>query len=46
MNGFYKISLKTWGKYSDEIIHCPKFKFRGNDIICKGGDMFAFWYEG
>ena len=44
---FYKISLKTWGKYSDrDYTIAPKFKFRGNDIICKGGDMFAFWYEG
>ena len=23
----------------------PKFNYRGRDIVCKGGEMYAFWYD-
>lgn len=44
---FYNVNIKSWGKHSDrDYTIQPGFIFLSKDIICKGGELFAFWYEG
>lgn len=44
---FYKIETKSFGNRSkqDYVIE-PDFKFTNRDLVCKGGSMYGYWYDG
>ena len=43
---FYDITIREWTRStSKDYTLTPTFNYRGKDIVCKGGDMYAFWYN-
>lgn len=47
MMDFYNITIKSFGQRakSDYVI-TPEFTYITDDLICKGGSMYAYWYDG
>lgn len=43
---FYDIRTRKWSasRMKDYTVK-PSFNYRGKDIVCKGGSMYAFWYN-
>lgn len=43
---FYDIQTREWTRSSSkDYTITPTFNYRGKDIVCKGGSMYAFWYN-
>lgn len=43
---FYDIRTKKWSRSSlKDYTIAPSFNYRGKDIVCKGGSMYAFWHN-
>ena len=44
---FYNITPREWSnsRIKDYTLK-PSFNYTGKDIVCKGGGMYAFWYNG
>ena len=43
---FYDIQTRKWNRSSiKDYTIAPSFNYRGKDIVCKGGNMYAFWYN-
>lgn len=44
---FYEITTRRWpGSRTKDYTISPQFNYRGKDIVCKGGSMYAFWHDG
>lgn len=43
---FYTVETRRWSRSSmKDYTVSPKFNYRGRDIVCKGGEMYAFWHN-
>lgn len=43
---FYDITTREWTRStSKDYTITPTFIYGGKDIVCKGGEMYAFWYN-
>lgn len=44
---FYTITAKTFGsRAKQDYIVAPEFMYLTEDLVCKGGGMYAYWYDG
>jgi hypothetical protein len=44
---FYTISAKTFGsRAKQDYTVAPEFNYITDDLVCKGGSMYAYWYDG
>jgi hypothetical protein len=44
---FYDITTKSFGQRAkSDFIIAPEFSYLTKDLVCKGGAMYAFWYDG
>lgn len=44
---FYTIVSKSFGsRAKQDYIITPEFNYLTNDLVCKGGAMYAYWYDG
>lgn len=44
---FYNITAKSFGsRAKQDYTITPEFTYLTNDLICKGGSMYAYWYDG
>lgn len=44
---FYNITTKSFGQRAkQDYIVAPEFTYITDDLICKGGSMYAYWYDG
>lgn len=41
---FYEVIAKTFGsRAKQDYTILPEFTYLANDLVCKGGDMYAYW---
>lgn len=44
---FYNISAKTFGQRAkQDYTIAPEFMYITKDLVCKGGSMYGYWYDG
>jgi hypothetical protein len=44
---FYNITAKTFGaRAKQDYTIAPEFTYLTSDLVCKGGSMYAYWYDG
>lgn len=44
---FYKIEARSFGsRAKQDFVIEPDFRYINNDIVCKGGSMYGYWYDG
>jgi len=44
---FYDITAKTFGsRAKQDYTIMPEFNYLAEDLVCKGGSMYAYWYDG
>lgn len=44
---FYKIRTKRFGnRAKQDYVVQPEFMYITDDLICKGGDLYGYWYDG
>lgn len=44
---FYDITAKTFGsRAKQDYTIAPEFTYLTEDLVCKGGAMYAYWYDG
>jgi hypothetical protein len=44
---FYNITAKTFGsRAKQDYTIAPEFTYLTEDLVCKGGAMYAYWYDG
>lgn len=44
---FYNIKAKNFGsRAKQDYAIAPEFTYLNNDLVCKGGSMYAYWYDG
>ena len=44
---FYTIVSKSFGsRAKQDYVIVPEFNYLSNDLVCKGGAMYAYWYDG
>lgn len=44
---FYDVVAKTFGsRAKQDYVVYPEFTYLADDLVCKGGAMYAYWYDG
>jgi len=44
---FYEVVPKSFGsRAKQDYVVTPEFSYLTDDLVCKGGAMYAYWYEG
>lgn len=44
---FYKISARNFGsRAKQDYTVAPEFTYLTDDLVCKGGSMYGYWYDG
>lgn len=44
---FYEVTAKTFGaRAKQDYTIVPEFTYLTDDLVCKGGSMYAYWHEG